>query len=182
LLTGGPGAGASTTGQRLAATLGLQWLDSDTYFHKPTDPPYREQYAQEERARLLHEAFRGADSWILSGSIAAWEIHDVAFSHAILLHPGPAIRLARLRGRERERFGARIDAGGEMHEDHREFLEWAASWESGELAGRSLPRERAFIARHCARSLEILGEPSPEALEQIILSFLGPDYGRTMRF
>jgi adenylate kinase family enzyme len=178
LITGGPGAGASTTGERLSTVLEIPWIDSDDYFHKPTNPPFQVQYSREERSHLIHKEFDRFDSWILSGSISAWDIHDVEFTHAVLLGIGPELRLKRLKAREHERFGVRIEAGGDMHEDHMEFMKWAASYESGELEGRSLSREKAFMAKHCTHILLIEEQHSLDELEKMIVSFVSGDHPR----
>ena len=49
LISGGPGAGCTSTAKLIGAELGMQVFDSDTFFHKPTDPPFQEQYAPDER-------------------------------------------------------------------------------------------------------------------------------------
>jgi len=175
LLTGGPGAGASTTGERLSTRLDIPWIDSDDYFHKPTNPPFQVQYSKEERSELIHAEFARFESWILSGSISAWDIHDVEFTHGVLIDIGSEVRLNRLKIRERERFGLRINAGGDMYEAHREFMNWAASYESGELDGRSLPREKAFMAQHCSHFLSIDKQHTLDHLEKVILAFIGGD-------
>lgn len=172
LITGGPGSGASTTGARIARNLGIPRIDSDDYFHKPTDPPFQEQYSPDERRTLIHEAIAKSSSWLLSGSISSWGVGDIRFSHAVILNVGKEIRLERLRTREKERFGARIEAGGDMFEEHNSFLEWASHYESGDLEGRSLPAERAFISRCCDSHLELRGIFSLEVLEEKILDYL----------
>jgi hypothetical protein len=165
-------------GERLSTVLEIPWIDSDDYFHKPTDPPFQAQYSKEERSHLIHTQFDRFDSWILSGSISAWDIHDVEFTHAVLIDIGPEVRLRRLEARERKRFGVRIKPGGDMHEDHMEFMKWAASYESGELKGRSLPREKEFIAQHCIHLLSIEEQHSLDELEKAIVSFISADQGR----
>jgi len=165
LITGGPGSGASTTGEAISKVLGSPWFDSDDYFHKPSDPPYQEQYSKEERSSLLHQSFAGSSSWILSGSISSWEITDIVFSHAVVLNIGTQVRVNRLRKRERERFGNRIDEGGDMYDEHAGFMQWALHYESGELEGRSLPKERLFLKSNCKCVLEIDQElPLPELI------------------
>lgn len=77
LITGGPGSGATTTGKAVSEAVGALWCDSDSFFHKPTDPPFQEQYSKEERSTLLHDSLSSSSSWILSGSISAWGITDV---------------------------------------------------------------------------------------------------------
>lgn len=178
LITGGPGSGASSTGEMLSTALELPCIDSDDYFHKPSDPPFQAQYSKQERHQLLHREFSRFDSWILSGSISSWEINDVDFTHAVLLDLGPELRLRRLKVRERERFGSRLDEGGDMYDNHLEFMKWAASYESGELAGRNLRGEMAFIAKHCSHALTIKEALSLDELERTIVPFLGADRSR----
>ena len=147
-------------------------LDSDDFFHKPTDPPFREQYSGEERNRLILDQLAPDTSWILSGSISTWGITEVRFSHAMLLNPGVSLRLKRLKIRESERFGQRIESGGDMYDDHIEFMNWARSYESGELEGRNLRIERKFLGSYCNVVLEIEEERSLEALKTWIISRL----------
>jgi adenylate kinase family enzyme len=178
LITGGPGVGASTIGEKLSTALGFPWIDSDDYFHKPTNPPFQAQYSKEERSHLIHARFDRCHSWILSGSISAWDIHDVEFSHAVLIDIGPAIRLSRLLAREHKRFGVRLNVGGDMQEEHMAFMKWAAAYESGELEGRNLHREKAFIAQHCAQVLSLKEPYALIELEKTIVSFIGSDKRR----
>jgi adenylate kinase family enzyme len=172
LVTGGPGSGASTTGKMISKVLETPWLDSDDYFHKPTNPPFQEQYSKEERYHLLHEKISNSDSWILSGSISAWGITDIFFSHAVILNIDTPIRIHRLKLRERERFGNRIDRGGDMHDEHTEFMRWASCYETGELDGRSLPMERKFLESNCTHILEIESELPLQVLTKSISAFL----------
>jgi hypothetical protein len=160
-------------GERLGAVLEIPWIDSDDYFHKPTDPPYQAQYSKDERRDLIHREFDRSDSWVLSGSISAWDIHDVEFTHAVLIDIGVELRLKRLKVRERERFGHQIDPGGDMHNEHTEFMKWAASYESGEQPGRNLPLEKTFMAEHCIHVLSIEAQQSVDELEKMIISFTG---------
>ena len=56
----------------------------------------------------------------------------------IYLYVPTAIRLSRLKVRERERLG--VDAlrpGGKMHDASETFLEWAAAYDDGNMEGRS---------------------------------------------
>ena len=172
LITGGPGAGATTAGRAISEVLGVPCFDSDDYFHKPTDPPYQEQYTKEERSTLLRESFLGSPSWILSGSISAWGIQDIVFSHAVVLNIGTQVRINRLKQRERERFGVRIDKGGDMYDEHTGFMNWAMHYESGELEGRSLPVERKFLESNCKRVLEVDRELSIAELVKLVRKFL----------
>jgi adenylate kinase family enzyme len=129
LISGGPGAGCTSTANLLGAELGLPVFDSDAFFHKPTDPPFQEQYAPDERRQLIAAALDATSEWILSGSIATWSV-DLPTAHfGVFLDPPKDERLRRLDLRERERFGSRIDLGGDLHSENTNFMEWAAGYE-----------------------------------------------------
>jgi adenylate kinase family enzyme len=168
LITGGPGSGATTIGLILSQKLSVPQIDSDDYFHKPTDPPFQEQYSPDERRRLLQDALAKSQSWILSGSISAWGIDEINFSHAVLLNIGKYERLKRLKVRESGRFASRIETGGDMFEEHTSFIDWASHYEAGDREGRSLPIERKFISKHSKSLLEINEVLPLEKLEELI--------------
>ena len=52
--------------------------------------------------------------------------------------------MARLEIRERERFGSRIEAGGDMYETHRDFMQWAEAYDDGALNMRSKAKHDAW--------------------------------------
>jgi len=56
----------------------------------------------------------------------------------LFLKLSPSIRMERLIAREKERYGSRILAGGDMEKIHRDFLEWAARYDEGGMEVRSL--------------------------------------------
>lgn len=177
LVTGGPGSGATTTGQAISVALQTPCFDSDGFFHKLTNPPFQEQYSAEERSALLHNRIASSSSWILSGSICAWGITDIVFSHALVLNVGAQVRIDRLKQREQERFGGRIEKDGDMYEEHTGFMHWASNYESGELEGRSLPLERRFLESNCKRVFEVNRElPLPE-LVNLVQQFLDESIG-----
>jgi adenylate kinase family enzyme len=155
LITGGPGSGCTSTASWIAARLGLVHLDSDHYFHKPTDPPYQEQYSPEERRERLGGDLQAAPAWILSGSVATWGLPDLQATHGIILDVGSKVRLRRLVQRERERFGVRLDGGGDLQAEHEEFMRWAESYESREGRGRNLKTDFEFLVANTSQLLEI---------------------------
>ncbi|MCW1926407.1 hypothetical protein OKA05_27900 [Luteolibacter arcticus] len=176
LITGGPGSGCTTTAAWIAQHLGLAHFDSDRYFHKPTDPPYQEQYSPEERRELItrdlgldlktHAATSSA--WILSGSVASWGLTGLAPTHGILLDIGPAARITRLAQRERQRFGTRLDPGGDLHAEHHDFMKWAEAYELRSDRGRNLTTDHAFLISSCPHLLHLREDlPFPTACERV---------------
>lgn len=59
------------------------------------------------------------------------------FTLVIRLETNTDVRMVRLEKREHEKFGNRIDAGGDMHQNHVRFMEWAKSYDTGGLDMRS---------------------------------------------
>ena len=78
------------------------------------------------------------DNVVISGSLVDWGDELIPlFTLAIRVETDTNIRLKRLKAREREKFGSRIDLGGDMYDKHAEFLNWAASYDDGGMNMRS---------------------------------------------
>lgn len=168
LISGGPGSGCTSTALMVGDRLNIPVFDSDTYFHKPSDPPFQEQYTPEERRELLSRALAGHSSWILSGSVATWGLIDLRPTHAVFLQIPTVERLDRLKRRQRARFGPRIDPGGDMEEEHNSFMAWAAEYEYHTGRGRNLAADMAFLESSggiFVRYAEI--EPLEEVVERV---------------
>ena len=66
-LFGASGVGVTTLGEALSQQLGLPYLDTDTYFWRPTEPPFTQgRPAAEHYAQLTHDLTEPL-SWLLSG-------------------------------------------------------------------------------------------------------------------
>ena len=156
-ILGAPGAGVTSLGKMLAERLGIPHFDTDD-FHWFTDDalPYRRRRNPEHRRLLLGQALSSGDSWVLSGALCGWgDVFIPQFNAVIWLWAPVEIRLARIRERERLRYGAdRLAAGGDLHVVFEKFLRWAADYDAdtGNIRGR-------------ARELEWLGAlPCPVLL------------------
>jgi adenylate kinase family enzyme len=172
LITGGPGAGCTSTAAWVAKALGLAHFDSDEFFHKPTDPPFQEQYGAEERRELIEEALTGERDWILSGSMATWGLGDLELTHGVILDVGPQVRMQRLAQRERQRFGARIYTAGDLGREHEAFMEWAKGYEVRVERGRNAGTDFGYARERCERILAITAEEPLEDLVERVCRFL----------
>jgi adenylate kinase family enzyme len=170
LISGGPGSGCTSTAKAIGERLGVPVFDSDSYFHKPTDPPFQEQYTLEERRSLLGAALSAESNWVVSGSVATWGLGPLNPTHGVFLRIPREVRLNRLLHRQRNQFGSRIEAGGDMEEEHRLFMEWASGYEERTGPGRNLDTDRTFVRTHCHRFLEFMED---EAMEEIVSKILG---------
>lgn len=140
-ITGASGSGTSTLGAALAAELGCAFLEADDFFWLPTEPPFHARRPEAKRRSLLLAAMAQSGSAVVSGSVNGWgaEIEN-GFDHIVFLYVDTALRLERLRVREFQRFGKVNPA----------FLTWAAQYDEGPPEGRSLARQKAWLAvRNC---------------------------------
>jgi adenylate kinase family enzyme len=180
LISGGPGAGCTSTAKLIGARLGLPVFDSDSFFHKPTDPPFQKQYSPDERRQLAMAALNASSDWILSGSVATWGLNLPTVHFGAFLDTPKEERLRRLELRERERFGSRIDLGGDLHSENKNFMAWASGYEECAGRGRNRDTDRVFLVQHCDHFIEIGPSRSLDEVASEICRFLaGP--GNTTR-
>ena len=132
-LLGASGSGTTTLGRALAAKLGCPHLDTDDFFWMRTDPPFQHIRERTERQEMLGTDLRGHRHWVLSGSLCGWgDMFIPLFELVVFLWVPPDIRLARLRERERERYGAAaIAPGGARYAAYETFMAWAAGYDDG---------------------------------------------------
>jgi adenylate kinase family enzyme len=173
-ILGASGSGTTTLGVVLAAHLGVKQVDADMLFWLPTEPPFTTQRPAEARRALLQQALPEDGSWVFSGSAMRWGAPVEQFYDLIVfLHLDPALRMARLRRRETQRYGARIEAGGDMAAASAKFLDWAAAYDTAGLEQRSVLAHEAWLSTQTAPMLRLDSAAPVETLIATVLSQLG---------
>ena len=130
-IVGASGAGTSTLGQALEREYGYKWLDTDGYFWQKTDPPFVKSLPHEERVKLLSAAVEKHPKCVISGSLCGWgDVFIPRFDLVVFIDTPTDIRIERLEKREAERFGERIRNGGDMYDNHIDFIEWAKGYDA----------------------------------------------------
>lgn len=176
-ITGASGSGTSTLGRALAQRLAMPHFDTDDIYWVPTHPPYRRKRDIADRLRLLGELLGERRSWVLSGSLDSWGGPVVPlFDLVIWLDTPTDIRLARLAARQLVRYGrAAIAPGGEMYDEHRAFLDWAADYDTGLSAGRSRRRHEAWLLELPCKVLRLDGSrPTRRLLRETLAELRTP--------
>lgn len=160
---GASGAGTSTLGRKLCAEFGYTFMDTDDYFWLPTDPKYTHKRPVDERLALMRKDIDRADNVVIAGSLVDWG--DALIPHftlAIRLETDTAIRIERLKKREKEAFGSRIDPDGDMYATHAAFIEWARAYDDGDINMRSKAKHDVWQTRLACPLLTLDGGKSPE--------------------
>jgi len=174
-ITGASGAGTTTLGAALATKLGVPHFDSDDYFWLPTKIPYEQEREAALRNELLLRDLTAHASWVHSGSLDGWESGaEQQFTLAVLVYVPQELRLARLAEREREELGDIIAPGGSRHADYREFMDWAARYDTAGLEQRSLVRHNAWLAELGCLVLRIEGDTTTAERIRRVLAALTP--------
>ena len=142
---GASGSGTTTLGKKICDELGYHHMDTDDYFWLPTNPKFTHKRPTEERLALMKCDIERFENVVISGHLAGWGDPLIPyFTLAIRMELDQSIRIERLRKRESERFGSRIEVGGDMYEQHLNFIEWAKTYDTGDMTHRSKLRHDAW--------------------------------------
>jgi adenylate kinase family enzyme len=135
---GASGSGTTTLGKFISEQLGYTFMDTDDYFWLPTNPKYTQKRKIEERIQMMKKDILNSDKVVISGSLVDWGDELISyFTLAIRVVTDKKVRIERLKDREKKHFGSRIDIGGDMYQNHVEFIEWAAAYDTGNINMRS---------------------------------------------
>lgn len=155
---GASGAGTSTLGRKLSEELGYKFMDTDDYYWLPTDVPYTVARERSQRLQMMKAEIDRAEDVVISGSLIDWGDELIPyFTLAIRLTTAVDIRISRLRFRERQNFGSRISPGGDLYENHQEFIDWACAYDTGDLNMRSKAKHDAWQKLLPCKVIELNG-------------------------
>lgn len=166
-ILGASGSGTTTLARELSKLLGYEHFDTDDYFWLPTTPPFTEKRPVADRSQLLEKDLKGAACWILSGSNCGWgDFLISSYDLVIFLYVPPEIRMKRLIQREVERYSQeRISDGGDLYENHKAFITWAAAYDTAGPEMRSLAMHNEWLKRLNCRVIRLEG---PQGVEERI--------------
>jgi uridine kinase len=68
------------------------------------------------------------------------------------------VRIERLMKREKKNFGSRIEIGGDMYQNHVEFIEWAAAYDTGDIDMRSKAKHDQWQKLLKCKQITVNGE------------------------
>ncbi|NWJ25873.1 adenylate kinase [Rhizobium sp. RM] len=164
-ITGASCCGVSTLGAALSQRFSVPQLDVDDFYWMPTDPPFTTKRPPQDRVRQMQEQQAALAGWILTGSCMVWG--DALMDNIdliIFLHTPTPTRLQRLDARESERHGTRILPGGDMHETHQAFRDWASRYDDPSFTGRNLAQHERWLSKQTKPTLRLQGEEPTEDL------------------
>ena len=171
---GASGSGTTTIAAAVCGKLGYKHFDTDSYYWYPTAQPFTESRPIEERLRLMNADLTAHDKWVLSGSLDGWGNPLVPMFELVVFVYVPAeLRVERIKKRERERYGDAVLPGGRRYESTKEFIEWAAGYDSGLLTGRNLPRHEKWLAMLDCEVFRIVNQDLDESVDAVTHKIMG---------
>lgn len=130
LICGLNGAGKSTLGKALAEKSGFRFLDiEDLYFPRlAPGNPYASPRSRSEVEKLLLQELSTKENFILASVKADYgEAIYPFFQLAVLVDVPKEVRLQRVRNRSFQKFGSRMQPGGDLYEQEQRFFELVES-------------------------------------------------------
>ncbi len=124
IIFGSPGSGTTTLGRDVAKRLGFQHFDLDDYLWRwDTEIPFTVTRPREELIELLMGDISKFPHFVMSGSMDSYNMPFVPLFDLAVFNSAPVeTRVERVNARELARFGERILPGGDMFENHKNFL------------------------------------------------------------
>lgn len=135
---GSSGSGTTTLARAICQRYGFHLIDIDDVFWCPTDPPFTVKRDVSERIKIIENRLKQHDNVVISGAFVGWG--DVFISRldlAVYLHLPTDVRVERIKHRESHRFGDRVKPGGDLYQQHLDFLEWVKQYDNGDETTRS---------------------------------------------
>jgi adenylate kinase family enzyme len=169
-ILGASGSGTSTLGKEIEKKLNYIHLDVDDYFWLQTDPPFIEKREKEERIKLLMNDIVNTKRCVITGSLCGWGDVFIPFFDLIIEIETPTeVRIKRIEKREYKRFGNRILKGGDMYENHKNFIEWAKGYDTADINMRSKALHELWLKDIQCKKLVVDGtKPLDQIIELIV--------------
>jgi len=133
---GASGAGSTTLGEEFSKKYNCNLFDTDIYFWRYYDNHQRRMDS------MLDDIKKSDKDIIITGSFWNWKCDYQELLTYIDIYVrvmlDQKIRMERLKEREKQRYGARIEKGGDLYEENKKRLKWAEEYDTGGIEMRSL--------------------------------------------
>ncbi len=128
------GSGKSTLGKALAKKLQFHFIDNEDLFFPKSDPQYI--YAaprtHKEVEQLLWDEIMAHENYVFAAVKGDYgERIYPYFKYAVLIDVPKGIRMQRVKDRSFQKFGKRMQSGGDLYEAEERFFEFVESRPEG---------------------------------------------------
>ena len=171
---GASGSGTTSIANAVCEKLGYKHFDTDNYYWLKTKIPFTEVRHTEERLEMMSKDLSNNGKWVLSGSLDGWGNPLVPlFQLVVFVYVSTDIRIERIKKREQNRYGKDVLPGGSRYQSTKEFIDWAAGYDSGLLTGRSLPRHNKWLASLECKVIRIVNDTFEDSVNTVLEAIRG---------
>lgn len=142
IIFGANGSGKSTLGRELAQILHWKYMDIETYHFMEAEIPYTASRPRADCIRLMCADMELHRSFVLSAVTGDFGAQIMSwYTRAIWVSAPLETRLERIEHRARVKYRDRVEKGGDIYEQHLQFLNFVASRSLLEIAqwAKTLP-------------------------------------------
>lgn len=170
---GSSGSGSTTLAKHIARDYEYKLIDVDDYLWQKTDPPFTQRNTNEVACKLIQGELQDQLPAVISGSLVgiADELKP-EIDLFIYINLDKQIRINRIKQREFERFGDRILPGGDLYDQHENFLQWISDYEDNPETLRSRRQHLLWLEDVSSPVLKITEELTLEELLKLVKPFL----------
>lgn len=170
---GSSGSGSTTLAKSIARDYEYKFIDVDDYLWQKTDPPFTQRNTNAIACKLIQDALDDQLPAVISGSLVgiADELKP-EIDLFIYINLDKYIRINRIKEREFQRFGKRILPGGDLYEQHINFLQWISDYEDNPETLRSRRQHLLWLEDVTSPVLKITEELTLEELLKLVKPFL----------
>ena len=124
------GCGKNTLGKALAERMSCHFIDNERlYFPKTNaDDPYAAPRTHDEVVRLLEEEIAVHERFVFAAVKGDYgTVAPLCYRYAVLIEVPRALRLQRVYNRSYQKFGSRMEPGGDLYESDKRFYDMVAA-------------------------------------------------------
>jgi len=127
IIFGANGSGKTTLGRELARILNFKHIDHEDYAFEKSDIPYAIKRSREDCINLMLADIERHLSFVLSAVTGDFgDIIPQYYKLAVYLSAPKETRIERIKQRAYEQHGERIHKGGDMYDQHLDFVNFVA--------------------------------------------------------
>lgn len=170
---GSSGSGSTTLAKEISLQFGYYHIDVDDALWEKTDPPFTIRRSDLEARDYIINEIDDKEKVVISGSLVGFG-DDIKQQIRLFVFVNLEIetRIKRIETRERERFGKRVLAGGDLYQKHLDFLEWVSNYETNPEYIRSRKQHLLWLNDVSCPVLKVTEELSINELIALVKPFI----------
>ena len=170
---GSSGSGQTTLAKQVAKEFNYKFVDVDDYLWQKTDPPFTKRNSNPVACKLIKEQLKDLKPAVISGSLVGiCDELKPKIDFFVYINLDKEIRIKRIMEREKERLGERINPGGDLYNQHQDFLQWISDYEENPETLRSRRQHLLWLDDVNKTVLKITEELSLKELIKLIRPFI----------